>query len=181
MTARERMLAGAPYDPADPALVALREAAQRLLLRFNAAPEAAARDALLRQLLGAVGEGAEVRPGFACDYGWNIRLGARSFLNFHCVVLDCAPVVIGARVQIAPAVQIYTVGHPLDRATRATGVESARPIHIGDDAWIGGGAILLPGVTVGEGAVIAAGAVVTRDVPAGVLVAGNPARVVRAI
>jgi maltose O-acetyltransferase len=179
VTQRERMLAGLPYDPVDAELAWLRDRAQRLLLRFNAAPEAAARAALLRELLGAVGQGTEVRPGFACDYGGNIRIGARCFVNFHCVVLDCAEVAIGDRVQIAPAVQIYTATHPLDAAERAGGLESARSIRIGDDAWIGGGAILLPGVTVGEGAVVAAGAVVARDVPPATLVAGSPARVVR--
>ena len=179
MTQRERMLAGLSYDPTDAELATLRDRAQRLLLRFNAAPEAAARAALLRDLLAAVGEGTEVRPGFVCDYGGNIRLGARCFVNFNCVVLDCADVEIGDRVQIAPAVQIYTATHPLDAAERAGGRESARPVRVGDDAWIGGGAILLPGVTVGEGAVVAAGAVVARDVPPATLVAGSPARVVR--
>jgi maltose O-acetyltransferase len=179
VTQRERMLAGLPYDPNDPGLAAARDRAQRLLVRFNAEPDAAARAAILRGLLGAIAPGVEIRTGFACDYGANIRIGPGSFVNFNCVFLDCAAIEIGARVQIAPAAQLYTATHPLDAAARATGLESALPIRIGDDAWIGGGAIILPGVTVGAGAVVAAGAVVRQAVPPGALVAGNPARMVR--
>ena len=181
MTGRERMLAGLPYDPADPELAAARDRAGRALVRFNTEPGAAARMEILRGLLGGIGAGTEIRTGFACDYGANIRIGAGCFVNFNCVFLDCAAIEIGDRVQVAPAVQLYTATHPPDAEERAAGLESARPIHIGEAAWIGGGAILLPGVAVGPGAVVAAGAVVTRDVPAGVLVAGNPARVVRAL
>lgn len=173
------MLAGLPYDPLDPDLVAARDRAQRLLVRFNAEPDAAARAAILRDLLGAIPDGVEIRTGFACDYGANIRIGPGSFVNFNCVFLDCAEILIGARVQIAPAVQLYTATHPLEATTRAAGLESALPIRIGDDAWIGGGAIILPGVSIGEGAVIAAGAVVRTDVPPHSLVAGNPTRLVR--
>ena len=175
MTEREKMLAGLPYDPADPDLATGRARAADLLRRFNAAGEAAA----LAALLGAIGAATEIRPGFACDYGANIRIGARCFVNFNVVMLDCAEIIIGDRVQIAPAVQLYTATHPLDAAERAGGLESARPIRIGEDAWLGGGAIILPGVSIGAGSVVAAGSVVTRDVPPGVLVAGNPARVVR--
>jgi maltose O-acetyltransferase len=181
VTEREKMLAGLPYDPTDPDLAAGRDRAQRLLVRFNAEPNAAARAATLRELLGAIPEGVEIRTGFACDYGANIRIGPGSFVNFNCVFLDCAEIVIGARVQIAPAVQLYTATHPLEAAARASGLESALPIRIGDDAWIGGGAIILPGATIGEGAIIAAGAVVRQDVPPHCLVAGNPARLLRHI
>ncbi|MBL6456271.1 sugar O-acetyltransferase [Belnapia sp. T6] len=176
MTEREKMLAGLRYDPADAELAAGRARAAALLRRFNAEGDASA----LGALLGGIGEGTEIRPGFACDYGGNIRIGARGFVNFNVVMLDCAPITIGNRVQIAPAVQIYTATHPLAAAERAGGLEWARPIRIGDDVWIGGGAIILPGVTLGAGCVVAAGAVVTRDVPPGVLVAGNPARITRA-
>ena len=178
-TARGRMVAGLPYDPADPELAAARARAGRALGAFNAEPDPAARAAILCSLLGGLGAGTEIRTGFACDYGENIRIGAGGFVNFNCVFLDCAAIEIGDRVQIAPAVQLYTATHPLEAEARASGLESARPIRIGDDVWIGGGAILLPGVTVGEGAVVAAGAVVTREVPPRVLVAGNPARLVR--
>ncbi len=120
-----------------------------------------------------------VRPPFHCDYGFNIRLGAGVFLNFNRVILDVAEVGIGAGTQIGPAVQIWAADHPRDAAGRASGLELGRPVRIGRNVWIGGGAILLPGVAVGDDAVIGAGSVVTRDVPAGVTVAGNPARVVR--
>ena len=139
----------------------------------------AERASLLGELLGAGGEDAIVMPVFACDYGTNIRLGQRAFINYNCVFLDCAPIEIGDDLQMAPAVQLYTALHPLDAETRRSGLESARPIRIGNDVWIGGGAIVLPGVTIGDRSVIAAGSVVTRDVPADTLVAGNPARPLR--
>lgn len=179
MTEREKMLAGEFYDPADPSLVKARARADRLLRRLDTEPDGQA--GLLRKLLGQVGEGTEIRRGFACDYGVNILIGTRCYVNFHCVFLDCAAIDIGDRVQLAPAVQLYTATHPLGAAARATGLEQAWPIRVGDDCWIGGGAIILPGVTLGAGSVVAAGAVVTRDVPPGVLVAGSPARVVRSL
>ena len=180
-TARERMLAGQPYRGDDPELVQLRNAAKKRLLRLNAMePEdAAGREAVIRELLGTAGRNPIICPEFACDYGGNISVGDDFFCNCNCVFLDCAPITIGHRAQIAPAVQIYTAEHPLDRASRAAFWESARPVTIGDDVWIGGGAILLPGITVGDGAVIGAGAVVTRDVQMNAVVVGNPARVVR--
>ena len=180
-TARERMLAGQLYRGDDPELVGLRNAAKRLLLRLNAMePEdAAGREAVVRELLGSAGRNPTICPGFACDYGGNISVGDDFFCNFNCVFLDCAPITIGHRAQIAPAVQIYTAEHPLDRASRAAFWESARPVTIGDDVWIGGGAIVLAGVTVGDRSVIGAGAVVSKDVPSDVVVVGNPAKVVR--
>ena len=172
---KARMLAGEPYRADDPELVAERARAADWMARYNAAPPQA-RDALLREGLGAVGAGVEVRPPFHCDYGAQIRLGDGVFLNFGCIVLDVATVTIGDRTQIGPGVQILAADHPRDAATRATGLESGRPVTIGRDVWIGGGAILLPGVTVGDGAVIGAGSVVTRDVPPGATAVGNPAR-----
>ena len=139
------------------------------------------RTALLRELLGALGDGADVQPRFNCDYGYNIRLGRNCFINYNCVFLDCAPIEIGDELQMAPAVQLYTAYHPLDRATRAAGLEYAKPIRIGSGVWIGGGAIVLPGVTIGDGAVTGAGSVITRDVPPNTLALGNPARIVRAL
>ena len=175
------MLAGEPYEPGDQELTADRERCADLTRRFNAEPDESTRDELLRELLGSVGEDAYVRPPFYCDYGYNLALGPRTFLNFNCVVLDVAPVRIGARVQIASAVQILTADHPIDPEERASGIESARPITVEDDVWLGGGVILCPGVTVGEGSVIGAGSVVIRDIPPRVVAVGNPCRVVKPI
>ena len=148
------------------------------LVRYNAAlaQPVSERHALLRERLAHVGAGAVIRPPFHCDFGYNIRLGDGVFLNFNCVILDVVEVEIGDRTQVGPAVQIYAADHPRDAETRASGLEFGRPVRIGSDVWIGGGAIILPGVTIGDGAVIGAGSVVTRDVGAGITVAGNPAR-----
>lgn len=178
---KARMLAGEPYLAHDPELVAERRRAQVLLVRFNtAAPEDdAARAEVLAALLGALGEGAVVMPPFRCDYGGQIAIGARSFLNYGCVLLDCARIVIGAEVQIGPGVQLYTATHPLDAATRRAGWESALPVAIGGGVWLGGGVIVCPGVSIGENTVVGAGSVVTRSLPANVVAAGNPCRVLR--
>ncbi len=176
------MLAGLDYDAGDAELVSLRERARGLLDRYHALPLTAgraARMAVLSELLGDVGEGAAILPRFLCDYGFNIRIGARSFVNYDAVFLDVAPIDIGADVQIAPRVQLLTADHPLDAETRRSGLESGRPIVVGDGVWLGGGAIVCPGVTIGENTVVGAGAVVARDLPAGVLALGVPARVVR--
>ena len=175
---REKMIAGEPYRASDPELVEARFRAQELLARYNAtAPRASTeRDALLRELFGAVGASPTVMPRFACDYGFNIRVGGNLFVNYDCVFLDCAPIELGDDVQIGPAVQIYTATHPLDPVLRRSGIEGAKRVRIGSNVWIGGGAVILPGVTIGDDAVIGAGSVVTRDVPAGIVVVGNPAR-----
>jgi len=175
---REKMIAGELYRASDPELAAAHLHAQELLARYNAsAPrDAPQRHALLRELFGAVGDGTVVKPRFMCDYGINIRAGRNLFVNYDCIFLDVAPIDIGDDVQIAPAVQLYTATHPIDPAVRRSGLESGRPIRIGNNVWIGGGAIVLPGVTIGDDAVIGAGSVVTRDVPAGAVVVGNPAR-----
>jgi maltose O-acetyltransferase len=166
------MLAGELYDASDPDLAADRERAHALLQRYSAERDAA----LLATLFGRLGRGAAVEAPFHCDYGWNIALGERVYANAFCVFLDCAPIEIGDRVLIGPGVHLYTATHPLDLAQRREGLEYARPIAIGDDAWLGGGSIVLPGVSVGEAAVVGAGSVVSRDVPPGVTVVGNPAR-----
>jgi maltose O-acetyltransferase len=178
-TEKEKMLSGEPYDASDPELQAALAATQRWLARYNAAVGAAAatRRELLVERLGFAGEGAIVRPPLYCDYGFNISLGAGVFLNYNCVVLDVVRVSIGDRTQIGPAVQILAADHPRSAAERATGLEFGRPIRIGRDVWIGGGAIILPGVSIGDEALIGAGSVVTRDVPAGAVAFGNPARV----
>lgn len=177
------MLAGELYRSADPELVADTERAQRVLAQYNATSgePAEIRLALLRQLCRSVGDGAVVRSPFACDYGYNIRLGRNAFINFNCVFLDCASIEIGDNLQMGPAVQVYTAAHPLEADVRRSGLEYARPIRIGHDVWIGGGAIILPGVTIGDRSVIGAGSVVVRDVPADTVVVGNPARILRTL
>jgi maltose O-acetyltransferase len=175
---KQKMLAGQAYNPGDPEIQADQAAAKEWMVRFNAAlgSSPAERRALLAERFAEVGQGAVVRPPFHCDYGYNISLGAGAFLNFSCVILDVTTVTIGDGTQIGPAVQIYAADHPRDPAERKAGLESAKPVVIGRNCWIGGGAIILPGVTIGDDAIVGAGSVVTRDVPAGATVAGNPAR-----
>jgi maltose O-acetyltransferase len=176
-----RMLAGELYRPADPAIQAALRASAQWLARYNATSSGTAeeRRTLLRERLAAVGEGAEIRPPFFCDYGFNIALGAGAFLNFNCVILDVTRVTIGAGTQIGPAVQIYAADHPRDPDERRAGLELGRPVAIGRNVWIGGGTIILPGVSIGDDAIVGAGSVVTRNVVAGARVAGNPARALR--
>jgi maltose O-acetyltransferase len=177
-TEKQKMLSGEPYRPGDPELAADAQRAREWMAHYNttlaATPEE--RRVLLRSLFAHVGEGAVVRPPFHCDYGQHISLGDGVFLNFNCVILDVAPVSIGELTQVGPGVQFLTADHPRDPALRRAGVESGLPITIGANVWIGGGALILPGVTVGDDAIIGSGAVVTRDVPAGATVVGNPAR-----
>ncbi|MGU3494858.1 sugar O-acetyltransferase [Xanthobacteraceae bacterium A53D] len=176
-TERDRMLAGELYLAADPELVAERRAAADWMARYNALGLTnEQRVDLLREQFAAVGEGVEIRAPFHCDYGGNIEIGDRVFLNFNCVILDVVKVTIGDGTQIGPGVQILTADHPRDAAERASGLEFGKSIIIGRDVWIGGGALILPGVHVGDGAIIGAGSVVTRDVPRGATVVGNPAR-----
>lgn len=183
MTEQEKMLAGELYNPADPELSKARHRARDLCRQFNNTQsfERLERKRLLQDLLGAGGRTANIEPPFQCDYGTHIHLGKDVFFNFNCVVLDTAAVTIGARTMMGPAVQIYTPMHPMNAAERSTMMEFSRPVTIGDDVWIGGGAIICPGVTIGDRAVIGAGSVVTRDIPADVFAAGNPCRVVRAL
>jgi maltose O-acetyltransferase len=175
---KKKMLAGELYRPGDPEIQADLAATKNWLVRYNAAlgQSAEERRKLLRERFGAVGDGAVVRPPFHCDYGFNIRLGAHVFLNYNCVILDVCTVAIGDGTQIGPAVQIYAADHPRDAETRQSGREFGRPVTIGRNVWIGGGAIILPGINIGDDAVIGAGSVVTRDVPAGATAMGNPAR-----
>ena len=178
-TEKEKMLAGELYDASAPEIQADLAATHTWLARYNAALDMAPseRRKLLVERFAAVGEGAVIRPPFHCDYGFNIRLGAGVFLNFNCVILDVMEVTIGDCTQIGPGVQILAADHPRDAAGRASGLEFGRPVRIGRNIWIGAGAIILPGVSVGDDAVIGAGSVVTRDVPAGATAFGNPARV----
>ena len=176
-TEKQKMLAGELYRP-DAEIGADQALTKAWLVRYNAAlaSPVSERHALLSERLAHVGKGAVVRPPFFCDFGYNIRLGDGAFLNFNCVILDVVEVTIGDRTQIGPAVQIYAADHPRDAKTRADGLEFGRPVRIGSDVWIGGGAIILPGVRIGDGAVIGAGSVVTRDVAGGETAMGNPAR-----
>ncbi len=182
-TEKHKMLAGDWYNPLDRELSAERLAARKLQHQFNhsAPDDEEQRRQLLKQWLPNTGKHFYVEPPFYCDYGYNIKTGSKVFFNFNCVVLDVAPVLIGSNVFLGPAVQIYTVNHPINATARRKLVEQAKPVNIGDDVWIGGGAIILPGVTIGKGSVIAAGSVVSKDIPAAVVAAGNPCRVIKLV
>jgi maltose O-acetyltransferase len=179
---RERMQRGELYIADDAENAAEFGRIQELLARFNRAEPGAwdERDTLLREMLRHVGEGVVVRPPFFCEYG-NIRIGDRTFVNVEAIVLDVAPVTIGAACQIATRVQILTATHPVDPEPRRAGWEYAEPITIADNVWLGGGVVVCPGVAIGQDTVVGAGAVVTKDLPAGVVAAGVPARILREI
>ena len=179
---REKMRAGDPYDPLDPELVAARARARDLCREFNATRdrETDRRRAILHELFGRSGDTVWIEPPFFCDYGANVEVGERVFFNFNCVILDVCPVRIGDYTLFGPGVQILTPMHPMNAEQRRRW-EYGKPIEIGTDVWVGGGALILPGVRIGSRAVIGAGSVVTRDVPDGVFAAGNPCRVVREI
>ena len=175
------MVGGELYDPLDAQLCAERRRTRLLLTELNATRDDAEeeRARIIRELIPDAGPGFWLQPPFYCDYGSNITLGEKVFFNFNCVILDVAPVRIGSYVLFGPAVQVYAATHPIGASQRRTGLELGKPIDIGEDAWIGGGAIVCPGVSIGAASVIAAGSVVTRDIPAGVIAAGNPCRVIR--
>jgi maltose O-acetyltransferase len=177
----DKMVAGELYFAQDPELVALRLRARHLLQQYNgsAPDDAQLRRELLEELIGASGEQLWIEPPFYCDYGSNITVGDRVYFNFNCVVLDVAPVTIGDDTMFGPAVQIYTATHPIDWQERASGYEAGKAITIGAHVWVGGGAILQPGVTIGDRTVIGSGSVVTKDIPSDVFAAGNPCRVIR--
>ena len=181
-TEKEKMLAGQLYDPLDSELVRARDRARDLCQDLNATREAdqGARRRILKELFGRGGESVWMQPPFYCDYGSNILLRERVFFNFNCVVLDVCLVEIGDFTLFGPAVQIYTATHPLNADLRRR-QEFAKPIKIGSDVWVGGGAVICPGVKIGSKSVIGAGSVVTRDIPDGVFAAGNPCRVIREI
>ncbi|MGE0608863.1 MAG: sugar O-acetyltransferase [Pirellulales bacterium] len=177
---REKMLAGELYDPLDLELAIARQRARDLCQDLNATREGEPdlRRRILQDLFAQGGDSVWLQPPFFCDYGANIVLGSKCFFNFNCVVLDVCQVTIGDHTLFGPAVQIYTATHPLDPVSRRT-QEFGKPIEIGSDVWVGGGAVICPGVKIGTAAVIGAGSVVTRDIPAGVFAAGNPCRVIR--
>ncbi|RYY67614.1 MAG: sugar O-acetyltransferase [Chitinophagaceae bacterium] len=182
-TEKEKMLLGELYNAVDAELTEDRTRARLLLKALNESreDEPEARTRILKDLLPNAGAGLWIQPPFYCDYGYNLQLGDKVFFNFNCVVLDVLPVRIGSRTLLGPAVQLYTATHPMDHRERASGLEFAKPITIGEDVWIGGGAILCPGVSIGDRSVIGAGSVVTKDIPPDVFAAGNPCRVIRGL
>jgi maltose O-acetyltransferase len=183
LSMRERMLAGKPYKAKDEELSRMHAKALKAMHSFNHSgpEERTKRITLLNELFGTLGKNSEVKPPFYCDYGVHIYAGDQFFANYDCVILDCNEVRIGNRVFLGPKVQIYTATHPLNPAERGEEWELAHPITIEDDVWIGGGAIICPGVRIGSGTTIGAGSIVTRDIPANVLAAGNPCRVIRTL
>ena len=182
-TMHERMLAGEPYIADDPRIIEMSLRAMDLTHSYNASSshDPDTRRQKLVEMLGSVGKGTEIRPPFHVDFGTHITIGARCFVNFGLVALDVAPITIGDDVQIGPNVQLLTPTHPIEPGPRREKWESAEPITIGDNVWLGGGVIVLPGVTIGENTVVGAGSVVSRDLPANVVAVGNPARVIRTI
>lgn len=182
-TEKEKMLAGELYDPLDQQLVVDRMRTRLLIKELNDSREdqTEERVRILKEMIPNAGEGLWLQPPFYCDYGYNMVVGEKVFFNFNCVVLDVAEVKIGSRTLFGPNVQIYTATHPIDPVERASGVEYAKPIIIGEDVWVGGSAVICPGVTIGDRCVIGAGSVVTKDIPDDVFAAGNPCRVIRPI
>ena len=184
MTEKEKMRTGALYNALfDRELVALRAACKERCQRYNRLPflDFAARFAAIREILGSCGETLLVEPPFWCDYGHTVFVGENFAMNHSCVLLDAGTITFGDNVLVGPQCGFYTAGHPLDAASRNQGLEFARPILVGSNVWIGGGVTVLPGVTIGDDTVIGAGSVVTKDIPAGTLAAGNPCRVLRAL
>ena len=181
MTEQERMLSGRLYRADDETLMKAHVRAQTLTWKYNqTSPEDRdGRTAILRELLGRVGENCWIEPTFSCDYGSQISIGDAFYANYDCIFLDVAPITIGSHVLLGPRVCLYTAGHPTTPEVRNTGLEFGLPITIGDSVWIGGNTVVCPGVTIGSGSLIAAGSVVTRDIPSRVIAAGNPCRVLR--
>ncbi|MHA7811835.1 MAG: sugar O-acetyltransferase [Phycisphaerales bacterium] len=179
----ERMLAGDQYIADDPEMTIAANRAAKLSHEFNTVPgdDHAARDRIIRDLLGSMGEGSMIRPPFRCDYGFQTHIGARTFANWGLICLDVGKITIGDDVQIGPNVQLLTATHPIDPEPRRNKWEGSSPITIGSNVWLGGGVIVCPGVTIGENTVVGAGAIVTKDLPPNVVAVGNPARVIRTI
>ncbi len=183
MTEREKMTKGLPYKPHDRELVRGRLNARRLIREISVIPEDKERQRkqFFRELFAETGKNFYIENPFICDYGYNVHWGENAYANFGCIILDAAPVHIGKNVMMAPRVQILTATHPLEYEARNSGIESAVPIHIGDNVWIGGGVIINPGVTIGNNSVIGSGSVVTKDIPENVVAVGNPCRVLKII
>ncbi|MEJ2044765.1 MAG: sugar O-acetyltransferase [Reinekea sp.] len=180
---KEKMLANQHYEHHDDELTMERERAADLVYEFNATrdSEVDKRHTLLQQLVGKLGDGCEIKTPFKCDYGYNLELGDRVFMNYGCILLDCNKIIIGADTLLAPGVQISAAYHPTDYEPRLRKLEAAAPVIIGKNVWIGAGAIICPGVTIGDHTTIGAGSIVTKDIPAKVVAAGNPCRVIRTL
>ncbi|MCW2119486.1 sugar O-acetyltransferase [Flavobacterium sp. 7A] len=180
MTEKEKMITGEHYSAVDATLIKDRRRAKNLLHRLNITEYRITKKAreIIQELIPNTGDKFYIEPPFHCDYGYNIYCGENVYFNVNCVVLDCAPITIGSNVFFAPGVHLYTATHPLDAILRRTH-ESALPITIGDDCWIGGNSVICPGITIGKGCVIGAGSVVTKDIPENTLAVGNPAKVIR--
>jgi maltose O-acetyltransferase len=180
---KEKMLAGELYRSIDHELQAAMARAQQHLRQLNSTPneETERRHSILRVLLGQVGEGTQIKSPFTCDYGTHIRIGRNGFVNYGCVFLDCNLVTIGDDAQIGPGVHVYTALHPLEPETRRSGLESAKPVTIGNNVWLGGKSVICPGVRIGDNSVIGAGSVVVKDIPASCVAVGNPCRVIRSL
>ena len=182
-TEKEKMIAGEMYDPLDKQLIEDRLQARKLIKMLNGINEDETENMMqiLKKLIPNAGTGLWLQPPFYCDYGYNLLVGEKVFFNFNCVVLDVTTVIIGSRTMFGPNVQIYTATHPIQSGERASGLEYAKPITIGEDVWVGGSAVICPGVTIGDRSVIGAGSVITKDIPADVFAAGNPCKVIRQI
>lgn len=181
MTEKEKMLKGIPYLPTDSELSDIRTECRNRLSVYNSSKPTDNRTSLLEELFQRNVENVVIEPPFYCDYGVNINLGKNVYMNFNCTILDCAKVEIGENTMVGPNVQIYTPLHPLDFKERNTLLESAKEVTIGKNCWIGGGAIILPNVNIGDGSVIGAGSVVTKDIPANTLAVGNPAKAIKTL
>lgn len=182
-TEKEKMLSGQLYNPADPVLESERIQARSITRLYNQTIETdmEKRTTFLKELFGSTGKDLYIEPSFRCDYGYNIHVGENFYANFNCVILDVCEVSIGDNCFIAPGVHIYTATHPLNARERISGTEYGKPVTIGNNVWIGGGAIINPGIRIGDNTVIASGSVVTKDVPSNVVVGGNPARILKEI
>lgn len=183
MTEKEKMLKGDAYIASDPELVKDRQKARILTRLYNQTIETDdyTKNEILRELLGSTGENVYIEPSFKCDYGYNIHLGENFYANFDCIMLDVCEIKIGKNTMLAPNVQIYTAYHPIDPKLRISGIEYGSPVTIGDNVWIGGGAIINPGVTIGDNVVIGSGSVVTKDIPSNCVAVGNPCKVIKNI
>lgn len=180
-TNKQKMLSGEPFCSLDPDLLTEIRQARRLTRLINATTEdqEKEREQLIRQLFGSTGKKVALNPPFTCDLGYRIHVGENFFANYDCTILDHGGVYIGDNCMLAPKVCIYTIGHPEDPKERAVSMAYCKPVHIGNDVWIGGSSIILPGVTIGNNVIVAAGSIVTKDIPDNVIVAGNPAKIIK--